>query len=225
LNGKGLIIAEGDPQWIPIISQTPSEIAYYFNTKFSKEGIQHAIQVHYTEYDAVTMRKQITDASVNLEEIFITDITVEEDGIEMIGLDQIEDTLIIKINYFEEEEQDQDKIYFIPFLNETLGENPLKEKTRKYPIDMAYPKKRKYVSTISIPEGYKLDYYLKDFKNIDNTFFKLDYICQETEDELIIAFSYYFKKSIYPSNGYGRLKFYFDKIIKLDQQKVVFIKE
>ena len=54
-----------------------------------------------------------------------------------------------------------DKIYISPFLQESITDNPLKQKERIYPIDMVYPKKRVYNSTLSIPEGYEVDLSLK----------------------------------------------------------------
>ena len=62
------------------------------------------------------------------------------------------------------------KVYISPFFNEPIDENPLKQKSRSYPIDMVYPEKRVYQSSFKIPKGYKLDYVGENYE-INNEVF------------------------------------------------------
>ncbi len=115
------------------------------------------------------------------------------------------------------------KIYISPFLNEIITDNPLTQKVRTYPIDMIYPEKRVYNSTIIIPGGYKIDFLPQEYK-IKNDLFELNYIVISSEKEIKISFNYYFKNSIYSAKDYSKVKFYFMEIVKKGNEKVVLLK-
>ncbi len=108
-------------------------------------------------------------------------------------------------------------------MNEAISENPLKQKSRTYPVDMIYPTKRVFISSIKIPKGYKLDY-ISENHSTDNEHLAVKYKKNIVGDIVQISFSYYFKKAIYPANDYLKIKLYFDEIIKKANEKVVFAK-
>jgi hypothetical protein len=111
-----------------------------------------------------------------------------------------------------------------PFLNETLSDNPLKQKERTYPIDMIYPKQRTFNSTIIIPEGYKVDFMPSDQK-INNQLFELTYKLKTEDNKIDISFDYYFKKSVYSATDYSKIKFYFDEIVKKGNEKIILVQK
>jgi hypothetical protein len=116
-----------------------------------------------------------------------------------------------------------EKIYLAPFLNENNFDNPLKQNFRTYPVDMIYPKKRKFNSTITIPEGYKVDY-LPNAMKINNQLFELNYLVNSNAGKLLISFDYYFKKAVYQPIDYERVKYFFDEVIKKGNEKIVLSK-
>lgn len=116
------------------------------------------------------------------------------------------------------------KIYVSPFLKESISDNPLKQKERRYPIDMIYPNKRVYNTTISFPEGYIVDFIPGDL-NINNELFELKYSIISMSDKVNITFYYYFKKSKYLPNNYSLVKYYYNEIVKKSNEKIVLIKQ
>jgi hypothetical protein len=115
------------------------------------------------------------------------------------------------------------KLYITPFINESISDNPLKQKKRTYPIDMIYPQKKALNSVIFIPEGYKVDF-LPQKLNIDNKLFKLNYFIVSDNEQIKISFEYYFKQSVYPVNNYSLIKYYFNEIVKKGNEKIVLSK-
>ena len=49
------------------------------------------------------------------------------------------------------------QIYFNPFLNSGLAENPFKSATRSYPVEMPYISDSSYVLNMEIPAGYEIE--------------------------------------------------------------------
>lgn len=116
-----------------------------------------------------------------------------------------------------------EKIYIKPFLNEVDPDNPLKQQNRTYPIDINYPKRRTYISTIHIPEGYQVDFTPQPVK-IKNDEYEMDYSVASDNEKLVVNLSYYFKISVYPASDYTKVKYYFNEIINKGNEKIVLSK-
>ncbi len=116
------------------------------------------------------------------------------------------------------------KIYISPFLKETLSENPLKQNQRTYPIDMIYPVRRLFSSTISVPDGYKIEY-MPATKKIDNQLFSLNYSTFFNGKQLAVYFDYCFKNSIYQPADYSKIQSYFNEIVKMGDERIVLTRE
>jgi hypothetical protein len=115
------------------------------------------------------------------------------------------------------------KIYVSPFLHEIIKDNPLKQPTRTYPIDMTYPIKRTYYSEINVPKGYKVDFVPEKIR-IDNDLFEMDYNAVVDVNRVVVSYSYYFKLPVYKAVDYDKIKYYFNEIIKKGNEKISFVK-
>lgn len=224
INGKGLLIKKGEVEWIPIKSTTTSESIRKFNLSFTKNESIAKNTFEWTGYRAAEYREIVKDEGFDLREDIMDDEGLVEESVKITNQDDKEANIKIEFETRQELSLKNDKLYISPFLEEVLDENHFKAKTRDYPIDFIYPFKYTYISTIEIPEGYVVDYLKKDFNNVDNDYYTLKYTATENEGELVVELSYEIKKNKYPSNAYGRLKYFYSQIIKLGQEKVVFKK-
>ena len=120
-------------------------------------------------------------------------------------------------------EKVNNKIYVSPFQREIITENPLKQLTRTYPIDMIYPKLNAYYSMIDIPSGYKVDF-LPAKDKIANEMFELEYSASVINDKVHVMLNYYFKIPVYDATEYSKLKYYFNEIVTKGSEKIVFVK-
>jgi len=90
---------------------------------------------------------------------------------------------------------------------------------------MTYRKQRVFISTIHIPDGYKL-LSRPEAIAIDNDDVKISYsFNKESDSSVKIVGIYDFKRDVYSSASYIDLKFYFKKIIEKFNEKVILAKK
>jgi hypothetical protein len=223
LNDKGLLVKEGDIQWINLQRDKPSEI----NTTISIDSIGDASRavsmISSTDYDALRYRNNIGGDKAKVAARADQDVyKVNDSSIEVNNLSEIEKPYIMKFNSTYKTEKISDKIYLSPFLDEPITENPLKQYSRTYPIDMTYPVKRSFNSVITIPEGYKVEFVPENYK-ILNDLFELNYNVRNEGKTISISFNYTFRKSVYAATDYTNIKFYFKDIIRKGNEKIVLV--
>ena len=225
INDKGLVIKEDDLQWIGLASRISSEIKTNINIdSIDNSTIHSSVRIAATEYDALNFRYDYTDKTETIK-----------NKLEPLGYSLIDTSIHVQNQIIKEKpytleykltapiEIVNEKIYVSPFLNETTSDNPLKQNQRTYPVDMIYPKKRIFTSTIKIPDGYKIDY-LPRPGNINNKLFELLYSATTNGNIVNLTFAYSFHKSVYEPTDYSKIKYYFNEIVKKGTEKIVFSK-
>ena len=223
LNDRGLLIKPGDVQWISLKTSVPSEIQTTISID-SIGSVSHSSSfISASEYDALRYRNLYGEDKKKIagrvdENVY----TVDESSITVKNLKQYAEPYSMKFNTVFKTEKINEKIYLSPFLDEPISENPLKQNSRTYPIDIVYPVKRSFNSVIAIPEGYKVEYVPEDDK-IKNDLFELNYNVKNDGKNINIAFNYIFKKSVYAAADYLNLKYYYKDIIKKGYEKVVLV--
>jgi hypothetical protein len=226
INDRGLIVQKEKIEWVKLEGLFPSEIKTDLQIDLSNDVLVNSrISKSATEYDAFYFRNHYSD---NIETI--------KESIETIDVDIIDSTVTVYnpfdkerpyvLTYQQTSKQEivNDKIYLAPFLNEPITDNPLKQNERTYPIDMTYPKKRIFNSTIEVPEGYQIEYLPTNHK-INNELFELAYSTSVVDNQIIISYVYYFKQSVYASTDFSKVKFYFNEIVKKGNERIVLAKK
>ena len=56
---------------------------------------------------------------------------------------------------------------------------------------------------------------------MENDLFELNYSIKTYGDKLQVIFNYYFKKSIYQSDEYSKVKYYFNEIVTKGNERIV----
>lgn len=225
INGKGLLVTEEKEEWIDLRCYTSSEEKNKFVIKLSEKGLNAAISKSFTEYDALNYRKNFGEDKAKIKEILKQNNTYKlGENIEIKNYSNIEKPYTIEYTLSSQSEISDEKISISPFLDEVLNQNPLTEKTRRFPMDMIYPSKKSYHAVITIPEGYAVESFPKA-DNIKNNLFEFDYSVKNEGNKIEVFFNYAFKQDIYPADYYSRIKFYFKQIVKLGDKKIVLKKK
>ena len=226
INDKGLIIQKDKIEWVGLECLLPSITSTDIKIEIPDNSvINSSISKKANEYDASYFRNNYADnikiikQKLETAEYSIIDTTI-------VVKNQLNKDLPYILTYSQTSKPEiiNSKIYLSPFLNETLSDNPLKQKERTYPIDMIYPKQRTFNSTIIIPEGYKVDFMPSEQK-INNQLFELTYKLKTEDNKIDISFDYYFKKSVYSATDYSKIKFYFDEIVKKGNEKIILVQK
>ena len=225
INDKGLIINKEDVNWIGLECRIPSEIKTKLEINFSDNTLNAFITKSSTEYDAQYYRANYADDKEIIKERLISkNYHVNDSSISVENQHDKHKPYLLKYRITAKPELVHDKIYVAPFLNETLSDNPLKQKIRTYPVDMIYPQKRSFKSIILIPDGYQINF-LPMEEVVNNQLFAMNYKITRNDSTVTILFDYYFKKSVYPPEVYSDIRYYFKEIIKKSNEKIVFSKK
>ncbi len=221
LNDKGLIVKKGDVNWAVLDCQFKSEATTYMQMDIKKNNIAVDLLKMGTGYEGMFLRKIYGDDIKKIKKkVAINNYIVDQASIKVKNYLDKTKSYRLRYSFTTTPEIVNSKIYISPFLHEPITVNPLKQKERKYPIDMIYPKKQVYNTTITLPEGYQIDFIPENLK-INNELFELNYSTEKYNDNLQIVFYYYFKKPIYSSENYSKIKSYFDQIVKKGNEKIV----
>ncbi len=226
LNDKGLVIQEKVVEWAVLSSSVKSVLNYQFVIEIptGSDSLLVNYMLKSNNYDALTLRKKYSGEYEKLEELIFDKNLTPVDSIRTENYLESNKDFIIKCNARYDLERINEKIYIAPFLNEPLMENPFKQSTRNYPIDLEYPRTRQFYTLLTIPEGYTVEYLPQNLKN-DSKLITINYlIYKKDENTLVISGGYSFNEAVYNASDYLRLKLLCNDIIKKFNEKIVLVK-
>ncbi|MGE5393281.1 MAG: transglutaminase domain-containing protein [Candidatus Saccharibacteria bacterium] len=226
-NNKGLVIQKDKVEWVNLKSNIVSSENYNFNLSLTpqNDSIRQESVFSSTGYDAIDNRKKFSSAYKSLKTALLGENALPKDTITAINLSEIEKPFKIKFSKSTLAESIEDKIVFTPFCNFVMAENPLKQPTRNYPVDVTYKKAFNFQSTITIPKGYKLMTKPVGL-TVNNKLMNITYIVDDQVSGYInIIGKYNFNKDVYSTNDYAELKKQFDLIVNKFNEKLIFVKE
>jgi len=224
INDKGLIVQKDKVEWVGLQTLIPSGVKKIFAIALSDSTQNTSIQSNTTEYLALDNRNDFgTNIHSIKKHLLDKGYALVDSSIVVRNQNSIKDPYILKYSITDRPEKVNNKIYVSPFLREGITENPLKQPTRNYPVDMIYPKKTSYFAEINIPDGFKVDYLPVNDK-INNDQFEFDYTTMVTDKKISVSMVYYFKLPVYEAPEYDKLKYYFNEIINKGSEKIVFVK-
>ncbi len=225
MNDKGLVIDKGDPKWVSL--QSPAISKLTTNIKIDSIGLNQTATVLNiaTEYEALSMRnKYAGDPKKFNDYLSENEYQIEEGSLVEKNSYDREKPYFYSYKLKNKTEVVNGKIYIQPFLHETFSDNPLKQKTRTYPVDLTYPVRRTYLAEIVVPEGYIVQY-LPEKSMLDDELFDLEYTAVQNDNRVNVSFTYTFKNSVYPPEVYPRVKTMFDRIVKKGSEKIVLVRK
>ncbi len=227
INDIGLIInKKEDVKWIKIQRHEVALIQTKITSKLSNDldTLIGNFEVVSKGYSAMSLRKKFRNKIEKLEK------QLEEDGLELLdsisteNYDDVDKPYIIKHKSSCLTENIAGKVFIHPFFNDVMQDNPLKQKTRTYPIDMVYPKSQTYINEMQVPDNYKVEKLPKDYF-FNSSLFLIQYKCEEKDGIIKTIATYQFKKAVYPPEDYSKIKHYFNLIIEKFNQKIVLVKK
>lgn len=225
INGFGLIIDNLKKiQWIGMKATMPSLEQININLDISPEQVKARVNVNADEYFNHKYRTEIGDnKTLLLKRLSEKNHEITDSSVIISNYDN-------KLNYCYsyhssiKTERMNDKLYISPFMNEIFSINPLKQKSRSYPVDLVFSQRRIYNSEFRIPGGYTVTY--KPVKReLDNDNVALKFTITQDGDILKTTLDYYFKKPEYSPNEYSMLKDFFKEIILKASDKIVLEKK
>lgn len=115
---------------------------------------------------------------------------------------------------------------FTPIYMGDFSENPFKAETRTYPIYFDLPKKKSYVLTIGIPEGYSVKSLPQsEIIRLPNKAGQFSFSTSIVGETIQIIYSYKLNATYFPSSMYTELKAFYDAILRKQGESVIFKKD
>lgn len=224
-NDKGFVVQKSKVEWLDLKSQSSSVSEYDFDLclNSNNDSIYEKCRFVATGYNAVDYREKFKSSYKDLKAEMISANSFSKDSLKIANLYQIDKPFVISYDSKHSTEKVEDKIIVSPFCDKTMTENPLKQSSRSYPVDMVYRSAKKYQSTIRIPSGYKVLVKPENI-NIDNKLVKIFFTTDVQNDEIKINGYYEFKNDIYFSSDYVDIKGYFNRIVDKFNEKLVLVK-
>ncbi len=226
LNMIGLAIREDKTEWVSLKSRTVSSIAYKFDLWFDAalDSLIEKSRVTSAGYQAIEYRNMFEDSYKKMKELFIGRDAKLSDTLNVINLKEIEQPFIVNYTLKTTVEKIEDKILVSPFCGEAISKNPLTMPVRNYPVDFNYRELKSYISTVKIPDGYKI-LSLPESISIDNDMITIRYTAVSENDKTItISGMYEFKKDLYEKTEYADVKNYFNQIVNKFNENLVLVK-
>ncbi|MBT9189839.1 DUF3857 domain-containing protein [Zobellia russellii] len=118
-----------------------------------------------------------------------------------------------------------DKIYFSPLFHLVEAENPFKLDERKYPVDFTFPKRSKYLVSISIPENYEVISKPEDMAiGLIDGIGTFQYKIMGSGQKLQLVADLKLNQPIIGAEHYSYLKEFFKNLVEKQTEKVVLSK-
>lgn len=225
INGKGLVIKEQkdtEATWIDLYSNILSLDSKRINLSLDAGNLTAStvVTVQSTEFEALVYRNKFKNDSIRLKEFLLENGFQDISRIKTFNYDKTNAPYTLAYEGITPLEKIDNKLIVSPFLNFPIKENKLTQKKRTYPVDFIYAKKEDLVAIIDIPDGYKV-VSIPEAYVLDNHLAEIN-LTYSINDRIIEATAnYHFKKGLYTTEEYARIKYYLDMIVKKFNEQVV----
>ena len=234
LNWNGqLIRPNGTSRRIALNPKRPSKDNFIMNIKVMEDGsLTGQMRRQYTNQYAYRYRTAYT--SVNKEEYINAlenEIGVKINDYKIQNIENLSKPVVETLSFEKQDAVDviNNNIYMSPLLFLAKEENPFKQnqENRKLPIDFTFPKSRKYMINIDVPDTYQVDYIPEptaiSLPN-DKGFYQFN-ILETPNGDLQIVVKQDIKQSILTPEYYLPIKEFFKIRVQKETDKIVLIKK
>ncbi len=116
-----------------------------------------------------------------------------------------------------------DYLYVQPILSPVLNNELADAEYRLYPVDFAYPWMERYITTITIPEGYAVEELPESIRlrSEDGTMSCTFAATAKADNTISINFTVSIDRTVYEAAEYGTLRTMFKRIIELQESTIV----
>lgn len=224
INKEGLLVIKNSEKWINLNVDTlysMISVQIECNPIPEEHKTRCSFQIASTGYDAIRFRKMAGNDPKEVLKFFENNLISEEDSIMLISGETPGDSFNLRIKGPLPLDEAGNLLLIHPFENFTELKNPFIQKERTYPVDMIYLRERNYHTEILIPDGYRINHLPGEYV-VDNDLISINYIPELVgENWIVIDADVRFKKRIYPSRDYRRLRAFYNEIVERFNEKVV----
>lgn len=227
LNFRGFAMIPGQSQWINIVNSAVNSEVMMVNMKIVDEELHANVLRNFQGYGAARIKGRIAlDGKEKYTENFSNELkdwdlkSIEWENLDTKDKAVVEKYELVGTSGFE---VSGDRIYFNPFEETYLSENPFKLDSRVFPIDFMYNQKRQMVVNIEVPAGYVVEEMPKGLINqFNEKGLVYSYrISSPSPDKIQIMISYQVNQTLFEAAQYAQIKEFFDAIAQKQKENIV----
>ncbi|MBK7710348.1 MAG: hypothetical protein IPJ37_04915 [Bacteroidales bacterium] len=114
------------------------------------------------------------------------------------------------------------ELYILPMFYNQLMENPFRMDVRKYPVDYGYGIEKTITSVIEIPENYEVSELPATVKiSLQDNDASLAYIAGKSGHTVSVKSVFSIKKTMFLPEEYGRLREFYNQVIKKHSEPII----
>ena len=232
LNVTGLVIKEGEPEWVKITTTKANVYLSNVSIKLFEDGsIDGLIDDTYYYYGALNTRVDLKDKNDKeiAKEFFDTDENgLIVDSLKVFNKEEIDLPIKLTANIHSPgyAMTNGDMIYINPQIVHRTEENPFKTKIRKYPIDFSYQRSFTTNINIDIPEGYEIKENISS-KNLKATPNLASYIrkVKVQENKIEIQAKFDIMTTQIEPKYYERIRSFYTSFVAAQAEQIVLAKK
>jgi transglutaminase-like putative cysteine protease len=237
LNAAGLLLTTNGSRLVKVSS--PNEYRTSGLSTFSisedKKSLVGTNKTRYTDYAATRYRIDLNDKATaeGCENELIISPTFDEDLDKYVPTKVHFDTTNLNEIIVDSDQElasvirdSGDSIIINSALNFGISENPFTETERLFPVFYGHASTVNHVATIELPAGYRLADFPDDVAlALPDEDGKFTYQVKATEDDITIYYQLQINKDYFSIEQYPALREFYDRIFKLQNEKLVFVKK
>ncbi len=227
LNYAGFLITENDSRMISVDSQVASVTQVTGIVELDAEGnLEGQVQLRHSGYAGIVHRSSIKES--DRDEYLINrvfdgdpDIRIVESSFENVDNPREILQTTLTIERPNHAVVAGDMMYVNPYLLNRITSNPFRNPVRNFPIEFPFGFESLYSVTITIPDGYEIDYLPEQqlFRFSDNT----SYLVQTMPmGQMVQITSRLIRSDVFlEAEEYHDLRTYYDELVNLHEEQIV----
>jgi len=231
LNWQGrMLMDNGNSAWVSLYPSLPATESALVTMNVNDDlTVSGTMQCRYTGHYALSYRENYgniaeEDMRKKLEK---NKTETEISNIKFENLKTLSEPVKLSYDFenFDAVEEIGGKLYVSPLAFIAQKENPFKLETRNYPIDFGYSYKDRYLFTINLPEGYKIE------TLPESTAFGLGegkgefrYAISSAGNKIQVSLELAVNEPFVAVDYYGNIKKFFELLVQKENEKVVLTK-
>ena len=231
LNWQGRIVRKNkSSNWVSLNPSKLAVEAFMVNATVGVDGtISGSIKNQFTGNIAMENRRDFSGLSENdageelkgrYKQLSISEVAFE-------NLENPYQPLKLNFNFSSQNfvEEINGNLYVSPLLFLCMEENPFNQEDRKFPVVYGYPSKKRYIVSINIPEGYKIESLPLGTKaTMGDSVVTFKYLLSENSNKIQISAEFSINRYFVSPEEYSDLKKFYQYMIDKENEKIVLSK-
>ncbi|NAY92350.1 DUF3857 domain-containing protein [Muricauda sp. JGD-17] len=231
LNWYGRMVSEGgNSEIVDLMPKKKSTDIVMMSVDLNEDGsIIAKYRQQYNKNNAYLFRNIFNKGS---QESFLEELEKEQGQIEISEYQlknnyDLDKPIVQSFQFFKEDafESIGGKLYFSPMFHLCSTESPFKSDKREFPVDYGYPWEDKYLITINLPDGYKVESLPEPVAMaLPENLGTFRYNISSNPKTINLRASISMNSAVIPSHHYISLKEFYRQIVEKETEKVVLSK-